>query len=257
MEGAEYLGSLLSVAVVAALLRQHVLTLTLVLLPSALIYLAFRRAREMRARTYQMVAAMADVVDLRDQYTGGHSRRVVDLSAAVLRALGKDGPEAELILAAARVHDIGKIAMPDALLRKEDRLTAAERAEMQTHPERGAELLERYPDFARGIDIVRYHHEHWDGTGYPHRLKGHSIPFGARVVAVADSFDAMTTDRPYRRALSVEQAATVLRAGRGKQWDPTVVDAFLRTIQPRRERWTTPASVAGELSRVPAHSALA
>ena len=101
---------------------------------------------------------------------------------------------------------------------------------MQAHADRGAELLTRYSDFARVVDIVRHHHERWDGAGYPYRLKAKEIPIGARVIAVADSFDAMTSDRPYRRALSADQAASILLQGRGKQWDPAIVDAFLRSI---------------------------
>ena len=101
---------------------------------------------------------------------------------------------------------------------------------MKTHPQRGAELLARYPDFARGVEIVRHHHERWDGKGYPAGLAGFEIPFGARVIAVADSFDAMTSDRPYRRGMPPETAAQILRDGRGQQWDAQLVDAFLESI---------------------------
>jgi HD-GYP domain-containing protein (c-di-GMP phosphodiesterase class II) len=185
-----------------------------------------------------MLVNMADTVDLRDPYTGGHSRRVADLTARILGELELHGPEAELIVTAARVHDIGKIGVPDYVLNKPDRLTPEEAAIMQTHSDLGADLLARYRDFARGVAIVRHHHESWDGAGYPQRLKGTAIPFGARVIAVADSFDAMTSDRPYREAMSRERAAAILREGRGKQWDSTIVDAFLRTI-------STPAGEVG------------
>jgi putative two-component system response regulator len=107
---------------------------------------------------------------------------------------------------------------------------------MERHPELGADLLKRYPDFARGVDIVRHHHEAWDGSGYPHRLRGTEIPFGSRVIAVADSFDAMTSDRPYRRGMSFEQASSILRDGRGKQWEGRVVDAFLASLEAQREQ---------------------
>ena len=140
------------------------------------------------------------------------------------------GPDCELILSAARVHDIGKIAIPDAILNKPGALTAAEFALMKTHPVRGTEVLAGYQDFTRGITIVRHHHEAWDGRGYPDGLKGLAIPFGARVLAVADGFDAMTSDRPYRPGMSVAKAAGILRQGRGLQWDPQVVDALLRCI---------------------------
>ena len=111
---------------------------------------------------------------------------------------------------------------------------------MQTHPDRGADLLKRYPDFARGVEIIRHHHEAWDGTGYPQRLKGTDIPFGSRVIAVADSYDAMTSDRPYRKAMSPTKAASILLNGRAKQWDAPVVDAFLKTIADQLEPDTIP-----------------
>ena len=144
--------------------------------------------------------------------------------------LGLHGPEVDLIVTAARVHDIGKIGTPDAVLNKPGKLDPAERAIMEQHPVAGAELLRRYRDFARGVALVRHHHESWDGTGYPDRLTGAAIPFGARVIAVADSYDAMTSDRPYRQGMPIPKAAGILRAGRGQQWDARIVDAFLRTL---------------------------
>ena len=209
IEGIQYL-----VAILGALAAIHYPgALLLLVLPIVLVYRAFKQAIEVQKSTLQLLESMADTVDLRDPYTGGHSRRVADLCTGILRELNIRGPEAELIIVAARIHDIGKIAIPDQILHKPGRLTGDELAIMQSHPERGAALLTRYSDFARGVDIVRHHHEAWDGTGYPNRLKGHAIPFGARVIAVADSFDAMTSDRPYRSGMSVHQAATILRAG--------------------------------------------
>jgi HD-GYP domain-containing protein (c-di-GMP phosphodiesterase class II) len=147
-----------------------------------------------------------------------------------LKELNLQGPDATLIVTAARVHDIGKIGIPDMVLQKPGALTPDEWAIMQTHSDRGADLLARYPDFARGVAIVRHHHERWDGKGYPAGLKGYDIPFGARLMAVADSFDAMTSDRPYRPGMSVEKATQILHEGRGVQWDAALVDAFLRSI---------------------------
>jgi HD-GYP domain-containing protein (c-di-GMP phosphodiesterase class II) len=194
----------------------------------------------MHEGTRQLLESMADTVDLRDPYTGGHSRRVTELSAGILRELRVQGPEAALILAAARVHDIGKIGIDDAVLKKPGPLTPEERAIMELHPEHGANLLRRYPDFERGVQIVLHHHESWDGTGYPHRLQREEIPFGSRVIAVTDSFDAMTSDRPYRRGMPAPRAAQILREGRGTQWDATLVDAFLRSIADQLERPTRP-----------------
>ncbi|HMP40509.1 MAG TPA: HD-GYP domain-containing protein, partial [Roseiflexaceae bacterium] len=194
-------------------------------LPIMVVQRSFKYACEMQDVTARLLESMADAVDLRDAYTGGHSRRVTRYSMQILEVLGISGPEVELIRSAARVHDIGKIGIPDHVLNKPGRLTEEETLVMNSHPVRGAELLARYRDFARGIEIVRGHHERWDGLGYPDGLKGMDIPFGARVIAVADSFDAMTSDRPYRKGMSVEQATPILRAGRGTQWDAALLDA--------------------------------
>jgi len=196
----------------------------------AWIYLACKHVKETQDSTRHLLESMADAVDLRDPYTGGQSRRVTEYSSQILKQLNLHGPEVDLIVTASRVHDIGKIGIPDYVLNKPGALTPEEQALMETHAERGAELLMRYPDFARGTEIVRHHHESWDGTGYPHKLKGTDIPFGARVIAVAASFDAMTSDRPYRKGMSIDKAATILYQERGKQWDATIVDAFLLSI---------------------------
>jgi len=197
-------------------------------IPAVLVYLAFKK--EIDGETFQLLESMADTVDLRDPYTGGHSRRVADLAAGALHELGMQGQEARLIKVAARIHDLGKVGLPDHVLIKPGALSPQEEAMVKSYPDRGAELLARYPDFSRGIEMVRYHHERWDGRGYPSGLKGAEIPFGARLIAVADSFDAMTSERPYRRALSAERAAEILRDGRGRQWDPDIVNALLRSI---------------------------
>jgi putative nucleotidyltransferase with HDIG domain len=221
--------------------RQELWSLLLLALPTALVYVSFKRAKEMDDGTRHTLESIADTVDLRDPYTGGHSRRVTEYTASILEALGKAGPEVDLIVWAARVHDIGKIAVPDGILNKPARLTDDERAVMETHPDRGAEFLARYPQFARGVEIVRHHHEAWDGSGYPHRLRDTQIPFGARVIAVADSYDAMTSDRPYRNGMAPGRAAAILREGRGRQWDGVVVDAFLRSIADQLEEPVLPA----------------
>ncbi len=214
--------------------------LVLLVVPAALVYKAFKILRELQDGTRQLLENMADAIDLRDPYTGGHSRRVTAYSAAILQQLGMNGPEVTLIVAAARVHDIGKIGIPDAILNKAGRLTDEERLEMEAHPVYGDTLLKRYADFARGTKIVRHHHERWDGAGYPDGLRGTAIPFGARVIAVADSFDAMTSDRPYRRGMKIEDAAVILRKGRGEQWDAAIVDAFLLTMTDKTEALADP-----------------
>jgi len=214
---------------------QQIWVMPLLLFPTGLVFRALKSAYEKQQDTRQFLEGMADTVDLRDPYTGGHSRRVAELSKGLLREMSKHGAEAALIVSMARIHDIGKVAVTDHILNKPGRLTDEERSVMETHSDRGADLLSRYRDFAAGVAIVRHHHESWDGTGYPHRLAGTNIPFGSRVIAVADSYDAMTTDRPYRAGMPPRRAASILRDGRGIQWDASVVDAFLRTIAGRLE----------------------
>ncbi|MBI4789535.1 MAG: HD-GYP domain-containing protein [Chloroflexi bacterium] len=225
IEGVQYLIGMLG----ALAATQQVWGLALLALPTAIVYVAFKHLKEMRDTTSQILEGMADAVDLRDPYTGGHSRRVAESCDNILKNLDLAGPESELIRVAARVHDIGKIGIPDDILRKTGALNAEEWRIMKEHCQRGAELLARYPDFARGADFVRHHHERWDGQGYPRGLKGLEIPLGARVIAVVDALDAMTSDRPYRKAMSLDQALLILRAGSGQQWDPAVVDALLRS----------------------------
>lgn len=227
-EALQYLAGLLG----SLAARQDAWTIVLLLVPAVLLRRLLKRGMEMHDETRTLLESMADAVDLRDAYTGGHSRRVTAYSRDILRALDIRGPEVDLITAAARVHDIGKIAIPDGILNKPDQLTGEERAIMESHPRRGAEFLARYHDFQRGINIVLSHHERIDGQGYPDGLRGDDIPFGARIVAVADSFDAMTSDRPYRQGMSISKAGAILNAGRGTQWDAQIVDVFVRQVIP-------------------------
>ena len=210
-------------------------SLILLVVPIVIAHVAFKDLKETRYETIQVLNDMADTIDLRDTCTGGHSEQVADLVHRMLIQLKISGPEAALIEISARLHDIGKIGIPDRILLKPGKLTPEEMAVMQTHAQKGAELIGRYKDFSRGAAIVRHHHERWDGEGYPAHLKEHEIPFGARVIAVADSFEAMTSDRPYRKALSVERAIQILLEGRGTQWDPTIVNAFVDMVMSQVE----------------------
>jgi len=205
-------------------------SLILLVVPVVIAHVAFRDIKETRYETVQVLNDMADTVDLRDSCTGGHSEQVADLVHRLLLQLNISGPEATLIEISARLHDIGKIGIPDRILLKPEKLTSEEMAVMQTHAQKGAELIAKYKDFSRGAAIIQHHHERWDGQGYPAHLKEHEIPFGARVIAVADSFEAMTSDRPYRKALSVDQALQILLEGRGTQWEPRIVNAFVDMI---------------------------
>ena len=229
---------------------QAIWSIALLILPTIVAYVTFKSIKEMHTDTREMLEGMADMVDLRDPHTGGHSRRVAEWSARILNEMGIVGAEADLIVQSAHVHDIGKIGIPDKVLLKPGQLTPDERVIMESHPRLGADLLTRYPDFARGVEIIRQHHERWDGQGYPDRLAGYDISFGARVLAVADSVDAMTSDRPYRRANSLEQVVHILQAERGHQWDPAVVDACLRCIVSMTQAPFEPAVAQGQAHTV-------
>jgi HD-GYP domain-containing protein (c-di-GMP phosphodiesterase class II) len=235
-EGGAAEATLYVIGMVGALAGQReAWSIALLLLPAVLLRRLLKRGMEVQEQTRTLLENMADAVDLRDAYTGGHSRRVTEYTSAILEAMSVRGPEAELITSAARVHDIGKIAIPDRILNKPDRLSDEERAIMESHPRQGADFLARYPDFRRGIDIVLYHHERVDGKGYPAGLRGNDIPFGARVIAVADSFDAMTSNRPYRNGMPVAVARRILTEGRGSQWETAIIDAFVEQVIPTLE----------------------
>lgn len=181
------------------------------------------------------IEALAHAIDAKDQVTHGHIRRVQTASLQVARALGcSDEREIHAIEAASLLHDLGKLAIPEHILNKPGRLTPAEYETMKTHAQIGAEILAGVDFPYPVVPIVRHHHENWDGTGYPDRLAGEEIPLGARILQVVDCFDALTSHRPYRRALSSSEAIAILRERRGTMYDPAVVDAFVRiapTIQ--------------------------
>jgi putative nucleotidyltransferase with HDIG domain len=182
--------------------------------------------------TYQTtLEALAIALDTRDSETLGHSVRVAAYTVAVARRMGVVEPELTDIHRGALLHDVGKIGVPDAILRKPGRLTPKEWVEMRKHPEIGDRILQgiKFLDGAR--PIVRSHQERFDGKGYPSGLKGKEIPLGARIFAVVDTLDAMTSDRPYRKALPLETAYQEIRKFRGVQFDPEVVDAFLEIPQ--------------------------
>jgi diguanylate cyclase (GGDEF)-like protein len=185
------------------------------------------------------------VVDVKDEYTGAHSERVALLVEAIARVLELDEDHVEQLKLAGRLHDLGKIAIPDRVLQKPGSLTPYEERQLAHHPELGASLLDGMD--IRPVDVwIRHHHEHWDGSGYPSGLAGEEIPFGSRVILVADAFDAITTDRSYRPASSPEDALGELRRHAGIQFDPAVVDALEIHL---RESGTLAAD-EGELAEV-------
>jgi len=171
--------------------------------------------------------ALMTALDFRDNETQGHSYRVVEYAVRVARAMDIQEPELTRIRRGAILHDVGKIGVPDAVLRKPDALTDEEWAEMRRHPELGYRMLKDITFLQPSLDIVLFHQERYDGTGYPQGLRGEQIPLGARIFAVVDTFDAMTSDRPYRRAQSIGKAREEIARCAGTQFDPRVVDTFL------------------------------
>ena len=180
------------------------------------------------------VGALSGALGLRDGGTAAHSSRVVELSEAIGGRLGLRPPALRNLLFAAELHDIGKVGVPDSVLLKAGPLVNAEWALVRKHSDWGATLVNGVPGLERVATIVRHHHERYDGNGYPDHLRADAIPLGARIVAVADAFCAMTHDRPYRAATSTEVAITELRRCAGSQFDPLAVDALAEVLEQQR-----------------------
>jgi hypothetical protein len=199
---------------------------------------------QMNTMYLSTIEALAMAVDAKDQVTHGHIRRVQQYTTGLARALGiSDGGLFRAIEAASLLHDMGKLAVPEHILNKPGRLTPAEFERMKLHAGIGADILAsiRFPYPV--IPIVRHHHENWDGSGYPDGLRGTEIPLGARILSVVDCYDALTSDRPYRRRLSSEEAISILLERRGGMYDPLVVDAFIRELPELLRAEATPESV--------------
>jgi len=184
-------------------------------------------------RSTAALEALSATVDARDTYTAGHSRRVAASSRIIAEQLGLEGADLDTVGQAALLHDIGKIAVPDAVLLKESSLTAAEWVVMRSHPEEGARIIERLGYLDEVVPGIRYHHERPDGRGYPDGLLGDEIPLTARIIHVADSLDAMTTKRLYRDGRSFEEALEEIRRGRGTDFCELCVDALERAVAAR------------------------
>jgi putative nucleotidyltransferase with HDIG domain len=222
----------------------HTISMTLIgvfgalfVLLAALVRGASRRLRRQNAElrdSYRLLAASSleaietlnAAVEARDPYTAGHSQRVQRIALALGRELGLDPERLESLGTSALFHDVGKIGVPDAILTKPAKLTPAEFESIKQHSERGADIVGKLSALKDAVPAIRHHHERWDGRGYPDALAGDEIPLEASIVGIADAWDAMTTVRPYAPALSTETALEELRAGRGSQFRPEVVDAF-------------------------------
>ena len=184
------------------------------------------RAQELRRSYVATVRALSNAVEARDAYTGKHAERVAAYGIELAAVAGLDVADSPQIEFGFLLHDVGKVGVPDAILFKSGGLTEEEYALVRKHPVIGSEILRDVDFLGEGKLVVRHHHERWDGSGYPDGLSGDDIPLAARVFAVADALDALTTDRPYRPASTFAHARTVVRAGSGSQFDPAVVAAY-------------------------------
>ena len=177
-----------------------------------------------------VIRALVNAVEARDPYTCGHSERVAGFARCLGAKIGFTAADCERIYLTGLLHDVGKIAIPDGVLQKPNRLNDEERAIIETHTDSGWRILQELDALQHVLPGVLYHHEHWDGNGYPDQLEGENIPIDGRILAVCDAFDAMTSDRPYRRGMSIEKAVEILSGGSGTYWDPRLIHAFIENI---------------------------
>jgi len=235
----EYFTLILLAILMAVAYSYRPWALILIVPPIIAVYHSLQTSQELRVQTIEAVQALADVIDNRDSYTFEHSRRVAGYAEGIARELGLPAEEIEIISLSGRVHDLGKVGIRDDLLYKPGKFTSQERLTFRQHVRMGAEIVERFPRYKEGREIILYHHEHYDGNGYLEGLQGDDIPIGARIMAVADAYDAMTTDRPYRKALTQTEAIDELKRCSGSQFDPIVVGALLKhldSVERRSER---------------------
>ncbi len=178
----------------------------------------------------EFVQLIAKTIDAKDKYTAGHSMRVAEYAVKIAQTLNLDEGQIDILRKACLLHDIGKIGIPDGVLNKKLPLTAKDRAYIYRHPKLGKEILGQMSDFQEILDIIYFHHERYDGSGYPEGLKNENIPLLARILAIADAYDAMLSERPYRKAMSKLEAIKELLNSRGKQFDPMIVEKFVDII---------------------------
>jgi len=185
-----------------------------------------QQANEIRESFLNAIAALAYALETKDKYTSGHSQRVAEISVSIARELGLSRQNITGLRLAGLTHDIGKIGIRASVLNSPDRLTDAEFQHIMTHSELGEHILAPIVEDGQILKAVRHHHERYDGTGYPDRLSGKQIPLGARILAVADAYDAITSERPYRKAMDSRIAFNIIDGCKGSQFDPEIIDAF-------------------------------
>jgi len=178
-----------------------------------------------------LLETLSEIIDLRDPHVLGHSKQVSSYAAAIAGGMKLNARQVELIRKGALLHDIGKLGIPEDILAKPARLTTEEYEVIKRHAVLGAELVEKSPSLRALIPIIRHHHEHFNGNGYPDKLKGNQINIEARIVAVADAIEAMSSDRPYRKALSPRNVISELKKHAGSQFDPLIVDKVLSMVE--------------------------
>jgi HD-GYP domain-containing protein (c-di-GMP phosphodiesterase class II) len=197
-------------------------------LRNASLYEALLRSADELLGSYEScLELLSKTLDLRDRETEGHSLRVADMSTALARVFGMSEPEIALMRRGALLHDIGKIGIPDAILLKQGPLDEGERSVMRLHPSIARDLFEGIPFLREAVDVPWCHHERWDGRGYPRGLAGEDIPLSARIFAVVDVWDALTHDRPYRKAISEAESLRIVAEGAGTHFEPMMVQFFL------------------------------
>jgi len=201
--------------------------LVMFIIPLTVARQAFVSYVNMRETFLDTIRSLSVAIDAKDHYTKGHSARVADIAVALARKLKWPADKIELFRYIALIHDVGKIAVPEDILNKEGSLTSEEYNQMKHHAAAGYEMIKDIKFFAEESGAIKHHHERWDGSGYPEGLKGELIPAGARLLLVADAYDAMTSNRPYRKALSPLTALQELLAGSGSQFDPRMVETFV------------------------------
>jgi HD-GYP domain-containing protein (c-di-GMP phosphodiesterase class II) len=227
----QYLVLCVSALLLAVLYTFSVWHVFLALFPLALVHISFRSYLKLQTEARRTFEKISELLDARDHYTAVHSTEVADLAVRIGQQMGFGHAELERIQIAAKVHDIGKVAVPDSILLKPSALNDEEWAVMKGHPVTSAELIAGLEIYSGVVDAVRHEHERWDGSGYPDALTGDQIPIISRVIAAADIYNALVTDRPYRPAFSREETLRMIEEMRGKDLDPAVADALLEVLR--------------------------